>query len=52
MVIVGGRYTPKTVSVYNMDGWVRDLPNLNQGRTNLACGHYLDDNGDQVSIKN
>ena len=30
------------VSVYNIGGWVEDLPDLNTGRYNHGCGNYWD----------
>ena len=42
-LIITGGYDPLTtaVSVYNDDGWQRDLAPLNQGRRNHACGSYV-----------
>ena len=28
------------VYVYNIDGWVRNMPDLNTARSYHACGHY------------
>ena len=40
MILTGGFYTLNTVSVYNAEGWQRDLPPLNTGRRNHACSSY------------
>ena len=37
------------VSEYDVQGWVRDLPKLQQGRYGHGCGHYLNDNNDMVT---
>ena len=41
VIITGGLYTQKTVSVYSEAGWNRDLPTLNQGKYHHACGSYV-----------
>ena len=41
VIITGGLYTRKTVSVYSEAGWLSDLTSLNQGRYWHACGHYV-----------
>ena len=48
MILAGGHNTPATVSVYYLNGWDRDLPNLNHGRINPACGHYITDYNEMV----
>ena len=40
MILTGGFYTLNTVSIYNAEGWQRDLPPLNTGRRNHACSSY------------
>ena len=45
----GGDYPYTTVSKYNKDGWMEDLPDLNKGRYFHGCGTYLDDNNNRVS---
>ena len=47
VIITGCSDTP-SVSVYNMNGWVRDLPSLNFRRKRHACGHYKSENGEEV----
>ena len=44
IIVTGGQYTNKIVSVYNDDGWVKDLPTLKIGRFYHTCGHYSSDN--------
>ena len=39
-VILGGRYTMTTVSVYGRQGWLEDLSSLNTGRQYHACTSY------------
>ena len=56
VIVTGGYYTGTTfyttriVSVYNIGGWVEDLPDLNTGRRNHGCGHYVDNNNDIVRL--
>ena len=38
-----------TVSIYDNDGWLRDLPNLQLNRRSHGCGHYFDDRNKIVS---
>ena len=44
VVVTGGLYTLTTVSVYNIHGWVEDLSDLNEGRVEHGCGHYVNNN--------
>ena len=51
-IITGGSHnyeTKTTVSRYNTDGWMEDLPSLNNGRSGHACGTYLDIFDNRVS---
>ena len=50
MLITGGGYTRTTVSQYNEAGWLRDLPDLQQGRRNHGCSSYNNDEGTKVGI--
>ena len=50
MVLTGGRFTLTTVSQYNEAGWVRDLPELQQGRRYHGCSSYNNDEGTKVGI--
>ena len=38
-----------TVSIYDNNGWLRDLPNLQLNRRSHGCGHYFDDRNKIVS---
>ena len=50
MVITGGEYTMSRVSVYSLDGWVEDLPDLLTGRAGHGCGHYINNEDKMVAI--
>ena len=50
MVITGGYYTRSTVSIYSVDGWVEDLPDLLRGRYDHGCGHYVNNDDKMVAI--
>ena len=51
VIVTGGYYyTGTTVSVYDIGGWVEDLPDLNTGRNDHGCGHYVDNNNDIVRL--
>ena len=49
VVITGGTETKTTVSRYNEDGWVSDMPSLNQGRSSHGCTSFLS-GGEQVRL--
>ena len=36
------------MSKYNGGGWLEDLPDLNVGRFDHGCGHYVDSNNNNV----
>jgi len=40
-VIITGGHSVRTVSVYNENGWVEDLPNLKEGRRGHACTSFI-----------
>ena len=40
VMVTGGSDTKNTVSVYNVEGWLEDLPPLNTGRYLHACSSY------------
>ena len=40
VIVTGGYWTSTTVSVYNTEGWLEDLPPLNTGRDSHACSSY------------
>ena len=50
VIVTGGLYTTRTVSVYNIEGWMEDLPDLNTGRLYHGCGHYVDNNNNIVRL--
>ena len=41
VIITGGRYSYSRVQEYNLQGSVARLPDLNTGRQDHACGHYV-----------
>ena len=50
VVITGGYYTKTTVSEYSQEGWVRDLPSLQQRRFDHGCSYFVSDDGTKVDI--
>ena len=44
VIVTGGVHNSLTVSVYNSAGWVEDLPNMQQGRFDHGCGHFINGN--------
>lgn len=48
VVITGGNNARTTVSVYGLQGWIEDLPNLNYGREDHACLSYISGEGTRV----
>ena len=44
VIVTGGWNIFNTVSIYNDDGWVKNLASLNTGRYNHACSHFTSDN--------
>ena len=40
----------QVVSRYDRMGWVKDMPQLIEGRYDHGCGAYLREDGTQVSI--
>ena len=49
VVLTGGSDTKTRVSLYNKDGWVRDMPSLNTGRIGHGCTTYST-GGEQVRL--
>ena len=49
MIVTGGSDNPTKVSVYTIESWQHDLPDLQEGRTSHGCGHYT--NKDNVVVK-
>ena len=52
VIVTGGSYTPETVSVYGLNGWIEDLPPLHVGRKDHACTSFISAEGDRVSHTN
>ena len=49
-ILTGGYYISRTVSRYSMDGWMEDLPELNEARTSHGCGYFYNDDMQRVNI--
>ena len=47
-IVTGGHPSAKTVSKYNKNGWMMDLPELNTRRRLHACGHYYSETNELV----
>ena len=41
VVVTGGRETWRHVTVYNTAGLLTELPDLEQGRSDHGCGHFV-----------
>jgi len=50
VILTGGYYYPTRVTEYNEAGWVRDLPDLLQGRWNHGCSYYNNKEGSQTLL--
>ena len=50
VVLVGGPRPYTTVSEYSLEGWVRDLPSLQQGRWDHGCSYFVSDDGTKVDL--
>ena len=51
VIVTGGVPTTamsRKVVEYNANGWVKDLPNMNEERKFHGCGHYRDNNNNMV----
>ena len=48
LIITGGYKTKHTVSRYDSQGFVEDLPSLVKGRSKHGCASYLREDGTQV----
>ena len=44
-------FAPFSVSIYNENGWIKELPSLDIGRSNHGCGHFINTDNKMVSIK-
>ena len=55
MILTGGcsageYYTTPRVVEYNEDGFLRDLPQLQNHRRDHGCGYYVNEDGTKVDI--
>lgn len=50
LIITGGTRNYATVSKYNIEGWVSDLPNLKSGRSNHGCAHYYSNSNELIYL--
>ena len=50
VVVTGGFQHKDEVSVYNIHGFIRYLPNLLKGRQYHACAAYQNDDGEKVEV--
>ena len=50
VIITGGQDDPRGVSVYNIDGFKENLPNLVNGRYLHGCSYFTNNNNDIVSL--
>ena len=52
VIVTGGYDNQKSVSrvdVYNISGWMMELPHLIRARRQHGCGHYIDSDDRMVS---
>jgi len=50
VLITGGRKSLITVSEYSEDGYLRDLPQLLEGRSKHGCTYYVNDKGTKTYL--
>ena len=50
LLLTGGTYSLNRVSEYSEDGYLRDLPQLLQGRRNHGCSYFENEEGTKVDI--
>merc|ERR1719411_276724 len=50
VIPTGGAYFPTTVSQYSEAGWVRDLPDLLEGRYHHGCSYFINNDGSQTLL--
>ena len=43
-IIIGGKYTQNTVSVYGTTGWIENLQSIHQGREEPGCTSFVSNN--------
>ena len=49
VIVTGGINNLTRIDVYNIDGWIMELPNLITGRFNHECGHYVNTDNKMVN---
>ena len=49
-MVTGGGAFQNEVKIYDIEGWVENLPFLNEGRRFHGCGHYVDSFDNIVSL--
>ena len=49
VLVTGGYDNPTRVDVYTIDGWSRELPQLNNGRNQHGCGQYINTDDKMVN---
>ena len=49
-MVTGGGAFQNEVKVYDIEGWVENLPFLSEGRRFHGCGHYVDSFDNIVSL--
>ena len=50
VILTGGYESKHIVGVYNVDGWIEDLPQLQNQHYKHGCGHYV--NNDNQIVRN
>ena len=48
VIVTGGGYSSTRVSEYSETGYIKDYPDLLQGRYNHACTYYTNEQGTKV----
>ena len=49
-MVTGGGAFQNEVKIYDIEGWVENLPFLNEGRRFHGCGNYVDSYDNIVSL--
>ena len=50
VILTGGNYHPEKVSLYTINGFVIDLPDLKHPRRSHGCGAYVNDDMNQDCV--
>jgi len=50
VILTGGAYTMTKASVYSIDGYLEDLPDLKEGKRGHGCGHYVNEDNELVYL--